>query len=428
LTPNKIKNNRAASSAKAQKGKKGSGGRSITTSVVPKYNTTIRSGNDFSISNRAFAGRDATVLKGKMILCDVYYPSVSDLALDSQKSSLTFQVCNVLMHPTQWNCNRLLNQFTSYIRWKPIKLSMKFIPNQGTLATGQIVMGFSSCVQDGGPSGAGMALKAAITDLPGSLVVPMGQAQAQKVHMPFINAFDWNFTCRSGNVVNEIYCGVFVAALSGSRSDFIGPDKIGAMIGSFELSYEIALAEPASLLNFTVPEYQIKYMTEYMNPTASTTHSPFITTATNRRAADAHSGVQVGDILQATWSHPTPKSGSGALANFLFHFSNEIGQTGSLIPSRMVPREGQTIYGKVMQLDPTSSAAVWIMWFADLKSAIAANPKKATELRDNDLENVLRVTLANGANIPTTSWSTMLLDTAKVILPAMIQSAVSVLL
>jgi hypothetical protein len=302
---------------------------------------------------------------------------------------------------------------------------MKFIPNQGTLATGQIVMGFSSCVQDGGPDGAGMELKAAITDLPGSLVVPMGQAQPQKVHMPFINAFDWNFTCRSGNVVNEIYCGVFVAALSGSRSDFSGPDKIGAMIGSFELSYEIALAEPASLLNFTVPSYQISYMSSYSNLTSSNSTPPLITPATNRSVVGSANGVQVGDVLQATWSHPTPKTGAGAKGYTQFTFSSD-GNIASA--SRNNPKEGQTVYGKVMQMDPTSSSTVWIMWFADLKSAIAANPKKAGTVGESDLENVLRMYLAHDTSVPTTSWSTMLIDTAKVILPAMIQTAVSVLL
>lgn len=211
------KNQKTKSRGASTAAKKAKAGRVMqVTQSVPRYNTSLKSGNAFDTNIKTVEGKKALVVTGSSILLEVNAPKIP---VDKDQ---VIPLGNLPLHPFFFNCPRLLNIFTSYIRWKLLKLRVKYIPRCPTTASGEVVMGFSSCIQDGGPDGTYQNLKSVIVDLPGSVVCQVGQV-SPVCESPFLKSLDWKFTCRDGMNLNAIYCGLFSAAIEGNF--FQTPDR-----------------------------------------------------------------------------------------------------------------------------------------------------------------------------------------------------------
>lgn len=347
-----------------------------------------------------YAGREAHIIKGRCLLKNLSAPFMSDKVFGGQ-SVVTLPIEYIPMHPTMWSCNRVMNQFTSYVRWKLKSVKVTFVPYCGANQSGSLWMAFTSCIQDGGPDGNNETLQSAIMDLPGStncsLGIPTGSGCSAK--MPFIDAFDWGFTCRAGSDINEIYQGALVVALTGGKDLFYNAAG-NVYLGQLILDYEIALAEPASVLSLLRPRVKGQY-SQGQIPVGDSVRIFF-------DSASCH----VGDILALPWY---PPSGDDNVINSLaFTEGNQIGLAVKK------PENGQTVYAKVMN---QNNAAV--------KEAVIY-PSLAAAQQAGQTTNLLTLpnTLKNTGNIPvdSTSWLTHSLNLAKVILPAVLDTAVTLLL
>jgi len=341
-----------------------------------------------------YKGRDSLIVKGSCLLSSVYAPYLASISFQNTPI-LTVPVLNLPMHPSLWGCNRLLNVFTSYIRWNLKSLKVRFVPFLGTNQPGTLMMAFTSCIQDGGPDGSGDQLQGAMMDIPGSLSISLGFPDSRlSCKMPFIDAFDWGFTCRTGNDINEIYQGALVVALTGTPQLFRDASGSSVYLGQLILDYEIALAEPASTLSL-------------LRPPIKGTWKPTIPVGQPAAIAWDQSSVRNGDILSLPWYLPSESGSDNTNLQFL-------DPTG--VVSGASPKNGETVYVRVWD-SPTSSANYPSTIHKSLATAM-----RATSVNDNSLRSVAP------SSLDTTSWINTAFNVAKVILPAAIDAATTILL
>jgi len=355
------------------------------------------------MSTKRTHGHDAMVIKGVANLCEAVVPQVGSFTLQQLANSgfysYTLPMVNIPMHPLQFQCDRLYTLFNSFIRWKAISLSVEYVPSCGTDKQGSILMGFTSCMADGGAQGVMAGLKTAISDLPGSVEIPIG-LPGKKCTMTFIDAFDWNFTCLKGGTLNEVYSGAFVAAVTGP-ADMTNY----SYLGDFRIHYEIALREPAAVLSI---------------PRGKMTGKWFGMQSTNivagdrprlRLNPDSSPGANDGDILQLTYMDPVDAYSAGstqAASNYL-----RFGPPGSNTTAYgKKPKNGQTIYGRV-QSDVNDVLGKYVNLYAGVEDAKAEK---------DPLTASYTPPAVSGTN-PTTDWKTTMLDSAKILIPAAVQLA-----
>lgn len=372
---------------------------SVRTSAVPvRINTFMTSKtNSFSTSMQRYAGRESFIIKGSCLLKNLHAPKLAAISFASS-SVITVPIENIPMHPVLWSCNRVMNQFTSYIRWKLKSVKARFVPYVGANQPGQLLMGFTSCIQDGGPDGSDEVLQSSIMDMPGSIAVSLGFPSDKTTcsKMPFIDAFGWGFTCRSGSDVNEIYQGALIVALTGGP-DLFRSSSGNVYLGQIILDYEIALAEPASTLSLIRPSVKGLYRGN-IGP-----NGPVFL------ALDPDA-VKPGDILALPWY---PPSESGA-ENDALRF---VDTSGGLAYKQ--PKIGETVYVRAGNYDnniPGSTVSGMIY------PSLAAAQRPVTSTYENALANT------SASMMTTTNWVTAGIDLAKVILPTIIDTAATLLL
>lgn len=340
------------------------------------------------------AGRDAVVVKGTSLLCEAVAPRLNARERNILGNAGHFSWCvpitNLPMHPALFNCNRLMSIFSSYIRWKLLKISVEFIPVQGTNVNGTILMGFTSCIADGGVDGAMNELKAAISDLPGVVEVPLGQITSGRAVMPFTGAFDWNYTCRRGGTLNEVYCGAFVSAFNVSPAQYTPGSH--QYLGDFRVHYEIALAEPSAVLNFIRPTLK---GAEWVNTA--------VTAGTAIEASFPTGTTNQGDILQLTWSDPSETNTSTKLVSELASFAGLFG-----VQAGKGPKLGQTVYAKNNGVYNSSALdKERYRFYEHYEDAVANRGELMFHSTNTD--------------VPSTQWLSNLWEGAKVIIPAVSQ-------
>lgn len=392
-TANKNKSNRAASSSKA---KKGSNSGSVRTVAVPVRNYTIMTSkvNSFSLGMEKYAGRNSTIIKGSCLLQSLYAPRLPP-NMFTVNSIVTVPINNIPMHPVHWGCNRVMNQFTSFVRWKAKSLRVKFVPYVGAYQPGQILMAFTSCIQDGGPDGSGELFQSAMMDIPGSISCSLGyQSNGALCKMPFIDAFDWGFCCRAGNDINEIYQGAFIVGLTGGVDLFGAPSSV--YLGQLILEYEIALSEPASILNLVRPAVKgVFYDSALANKSALQARVPT-------------SVVKPGDILALPWYPPA----DGVNPTTWTYYDRPV--NGTRI--KQGPGIGDTVYARAGYSDGDYTQLTF-------------HPSLAAATRNQTLGAPADVLVnETGSTINTSTWLTTSLDLAKVILPTLVDVAATVLL
>jgi len=346
-----------------------------------------------------YAGRESFIIKGSCLLKNIYAPKLAAITFASA-NVITVPIENIPMHPVLWSCNRVMNQFTSYIRWKLKSVKARFIPYVGANQPGQLLMGFTSCIQDGGPDGSNENLQSAIMDMPGSVSSSLGfpSDKTTCARMPFIDAFDWSFTCRSGSEVNEIYQGALVVALTGGP-DLFRSTSGNVYLGQIVLDYELALAEPASTLSLIRPTVKGVY-----NNTIGAQSAVVV-----QFTPDA---VKPGDILALPWYPPSESGAENASLQFTDSPSSV---------AYKVPGVGDTVYAKVggrMTASPSSNFGAKI--YPSLQAAQTIGNVDGT---DN-----MALSNTSLSDMTTTSWITAGLGLAKVILPTVIDTAVTLLL
>lgn len=390
VNKNKNRNRNGASTGTPKRGVKASRVMKSTQSVL-KYNTSLQGGNSFNTSVRSVDGKKSMVVSGSSILMEVKTPKLPTVDAVS-----VFGLTPVPLHPLFFNCPRLLGLFSTFIRWKLINIRIRYVPRCPTTVTGEIVMGFTSCIQDGGPSASmdlsDRAVKSAIVDLPGSVVSHIG-SKSPACDASFLKALDWKFTCRDGLNVNVIYSGLFIAAIDG---DFTktpvesGGYSIGGLhCGSLVLDYEIALHEHASILNFSANSYlrNALWMPQNVNDTQ----------ALRLQVPSGTTPYRTGTVSSFTYL------GGETIDNDNLYFGDD---------STRRPVTSQQLYfrqGALSAADPTK-----------YELTIHENLEDATMNR-NALTN------RSGAAMNIGSWSTYALEFAKVILPVAAKAAVALI-
>jgi len=308
------------------------------------------------------------------------------------------------MHPVLWGCNQVMNQFTSYVRWKLKSAKARFIPYNSATTNGSLMMAFTSCIQDGGPDGNAMQLRSAMMDIPGSINVSLGIPSVNKnvAKMTFVDGLDWKFTCRSGFDVNEMYCGALIVALTADSALYraLGGN---VYLGTIQLEYEIALAEPASTLSLVRPRPKINFKQSQVG-----SNQPLQVIIDQNTA-------KAGDIMALPWYPPTEVDSH----NNIMNFASASG--GNATP----PVPGQTVYLRAQSdtgLGQFSGNLIGT-FFPSLAAAMKASDNP-NDLNNFNLKNISPTTTFT----PDSSWITAGLGLAKVILPSLIDTAATILL
>jgi len=347
------------------------------------------------------------IISGKANLSEAVIPQLGGFVRNKLYNSgsycATLPICCIPMHPLQWQCDRLFTQMNSYVRWKVLRLAVEFVPSKGTNVEGTILMGFTSCISDGGPQGAMTSLKTAISDLPGSEDVPIG-TPGRKCHMTFVDAFDWNFTCLKGGTINEVYAGAFVAAVSGNRDFILGIDS-AMYLGDFIIHYEIALAEPAAVLQLSRSPVVGKW--NYAQ-NANIVQGSLISLALD----DTVTSTDTGDILQLTWFDPIVNYDQFAvpLENYCRFTDSPTAPSAISIGNR--PKDGQTVYGRVR----TGVNGDLMMRTVDLYESI-------DDAKNMHRKLVACATPASSSSSKPYDWANSILRTAKVLIPQVVRLA-----
>jgi len=386
---NKNKRNQVGRTTAVKKMTKGTGAVLKSAQSVLKHNTSIQGGNLFTQDFRNVDGKRSLVVKGSAILQEVRCPP------RTQVDQTFYPVGMIPLHPMYFNCPRLMGLFSSYIRWKLLNFKVRYIPRCPTTVSGEIVMGMSSCIQDGGPSASSQlstdqAVKAAIMDLPGSVVSHIGSV-SPVCQASFLQALDWKFTCRDGTNVNAIYCGLFCAGIEGDFTDDAastnGFSIANLRAGTLVLEYEIALHESASILGFSTQSAAPKDWNS--------------------------ASLAAGALLTPSLLTDTPYN-SGTIGTMVFDNANgthtqNLKFYGSSTTDATAVKNGQLVWTR--QNDNGAGTK-----YVSLHESLAEAQQFTRPLKN-----------ASAGAIDTSTWSTFAFSTAKVLLPVAAKAALALL-